>query len=208
MKLNQAWFTVSFGAAAVCFLLSPVSLRAAGCGQIKPDATEAVLVAPGNHKVILENDTVRVLEATVPLHSREIPHTHFWPSVFFEQTSGLNEPWKTVKIRWSEGGPAKGFASSDRDRHNLLIELKGVDCQPAPVVDLPGEMMGPAQQVFRRFLQGLGQHTLESLVVARLLEQRQTRHATVEGVVDKASRSGARVTRHGRKATTARSPGQ
>jgi len=89
-----------------------------------------------NHKVILENDTVRVLEATVPLHSREVPHTHFWPSVFFEQTSPVNEPWKTVTIRWSKGGPSKGFHSSDRDRYNLLIELKKTDCKPASPVDL------------------------------------------------------------------------
>jgi len=96
-----------------------------------------VAAAPENHKVILENDTVRVLEATVPLHAKEVPHTHFWPSVFFEQTSGRDEPWKTVNIRWSEGGPAKGFPSSDHDRHNLLIELKNVDCQPVPSPVLP-----------------------------------------------------------------------
>jgi hypothetical protein len=78
MNPTKAWLTFFFGAAAVCaLLLSPASLLAAGCGQIKPDASEAVAAAPGNHKVILENDTVRVLEATVPLHSREIPHTHF-----------------------------------------------------------------------------------------------------------------------------------
>jgi hypothetical protein len=87
--------------------------------------------------VILENDTVWVLEATVPLHSREVPRTHFWPSVFFEQTSPVNEPWKTVTIRWSKGGPSRGFDSSDRDRHNLLIELKKTDCKPAPPADLP-----------------------------------------------------------------------
>lgn len=137
MNLSRPWLTLSLGMAAACALLFPVSLRAAGCGQIKPDATDAVVAAPENHKVILENDAVRVLEATVPLHSREVPHAHFWPSVFFEQTSGIAEPWKTVNIRWSAGGPAKGFASSDRDRHNLLIELKNVDCQPAPAVDLP-----------------------------------------------------------------------
>ena len=137
MNLLKRWLTHSLGVAAACALLSPSGLRAAGCGQIKPDATDAVAAGPGNHKVILENDTVRVLEATVPLHSREVPHTHFWPSVFFEQTSGLNEPWKTVKIRWSEGGPAKGFDSSDHDRHNLLIEMKSVDCQPVPAPDLP-----------------------------------------------------------------------
>jgi hypothetical protein len=137
MNLRKPCFTFALGAAAACALLSPSGLQAAGCGQIKPDATDAVVAAPANHKVILENDTVRVLEATVPLHSREIPHTHFWPSVFFEQTSGVNEPWKTVKIRWSEGGPSKGFDSSDHDRHNLLIELKNVDCQPSPATELP-----------------------------------------------------------------------
>src|SRR6202171_4514385 len=135
MILDKPSFTFALGAVAACALLSPSGLRAAGCGQIKPDATDAVAAAPGNHKVILENDTVRVLEATVPLHSREVVHTHFLPSVYFDQTSGFNEPWKTVNIRWSEGGPSKGFASSDRDRHNLLIELKNVDCQPAPAAD-------------------------------------------------------------------------
>ena len=32
---------------------------------------------------------------------------------------------------------AKGYASADRDRHNLLVELKNVDCQPAPAAPLP-----------------------------------------------------------------------
>ncbi len=119
-------------------LLMPAGLQAAtGCGVIKPDSTDAVAAAPDHHKVILENDAVRVLEARVPLHSKEPPHTHPWPSVFFEQTSGRDEPWKTVNIRWSQGGPSKGFESSDRDRHNLLIEIKTVDCQPAPALDLP-----------------------------------------------------------------------
>jgi len=137
MHLGKSFLTFSIGVAATCAFLGPAGLQAAGCGQIKPDTTDAVTAGPANHKVILENDTVRVLEATVPLHSREVPHTHFWPSVFFEQTSGITEPWKTVNIRWSAGGPAKGFDSSDRDRHNLLIELKNVDCQPAPATDLP-----------------------------------------------------------------------
>ena len=118
-------------------LLVPAGLYAAGCGQIKVDQTDAVIAAPDHHKVILENDMVRVLEATVPLHSKEPPHTHPWPSVFFEQTSPKDEPWKTVNIRWSQGGPSKGFESSDRDRHNLLVEIKDVDCQPATAAPLP-----------------------------------------------------------------------
>jgi hypothetical protein len=123
---------------AACALLCPGALQAAGCGVIKLDSTDAVATAPENHKVILENDQVRVLEARVPLHSREVPHTHFWPSVFFEQTSGPNDPpFQAVNVRWSTGGPSKGFASSDRDRHNLLIELKNADCQPAKPEPLP-----------------------------------------------------------------------
>jgi hypothetical protein len=122
--------------AAIALLLLTPGLRA-GCGQIKLDATDAVAAAPDHHKVILQNDMVRVLEATVPLHSKEPPHTHPWPSVFFEQTSGRDEPWNTVNIRWSAGGPSKGFDSADRDRHNLLVEVKNADCQPSSSADLP-----------------------------------------------------------------------
>jgi hypothetical protein len=135
MAKHQFWLTLL---AACCAALLPVNARAAGCGTIHVDGTDAVAAAPQNHKVILENDMVRVLEARVPLHSREVPHTHFWPSVFFEQTSGPNDPpFQAVSIRWSAGGPSKGFDSSDRDRHNLLIELKNADCQPAPAAELP-----------------------------------------------------------------------
>src|SRR5579862_2500580 len=101
MNSSRPLFSLTLGAAVACSLLFPAGLRAAGCGQIKLDSSDAVAKAPGNHKVILENDTVRVLEATVPLHSKEVPHTHFWPSVFFEQTSPKSEPWKTVTVRWS-----------------------------------------------------------------------------------------------------------
>jgi hypothetical protein len=127
----------SLVAAALAALLQPAVSWATGCGLIIPDSTDAVAAAPSHHKVIFENDAVRVLEARVPLHSMEPPHTHPWPSVFFEQTSGLSEPWKTVNIRWSKGGPSKGFESSDHDRHNLLVEIKSADCQPGPAADLP-----------------------------------------------------------------------
>ncbi len=128
-------------AALLWTLFTTATIRAAGCGQMKPDATDAVAATPVNHKVVLENDLVRVLDVTVPLHSEEPPHTHFWPSVFFEQTSGppvqLEEPWKTVNIKWSESGPVKGYTRSEHYRHNLLIELKNVDCQPVAAPSLP-----------------------------------------------------------------------
>lgn len=137
MKNPPCRLQILAGTITLATLFTPAALRAAGCGLMVPDATDAVAAAPDHHKVVLENDAVRVLEARVPLHSYEPPHTHPWPSVFFEQTSGPNEPWKTVNIRWSRGGPSKGFASSERDRHNLLVEIKTADCQPAPHADLP-----------------------------------------------------------------------
>src|SRR5438552_10756698 len=139
MRLGRIYFgegVCLVAVAAVLGLFVPAPLSAA-FGQIKPDATDAVIAASHNHKVVLENDAVRILEATVPLHSAEVPHTHFWPSVFFEQTSPKDQPWKTLNIRWSEGGPAKGLPDSDHDRHNLMIEIKNVDCQPAPPQELP-----------------------------------------------------------------------
>ena len=129
---------VLLGVAVVFMPLVPSGAWAAGCGRIVLDATDAVAAAPAHHKVILENETIRVLEARVPLHSKEPPHTHFWPSVFFEDHSGPGEqPWSNVNIRWSTGGPSKGFDDSDRDRHNLLVELKRADCQPGAPADLP-----------------------------------------------------------------------
>lgn len=125
------------GAIALCGMI-PAAWPAAGtCGQTRLEATDAVAAAPRHHKVILENDAVRVLEATVPLHSQEPPHTHPWPSVFFEQTSGANQPWEAVTVRWSEGGPSQGFARSDRYRHNLLVEIKKAGCAPANLTELP-----------------------------------------------------------------------
>ena len=119
--------------------MTPAGLEASsGCGVIKADATDAVAAAPGNHKVILENDHVRVLEARVPLHSDEPAHTHPWPSVLIEDKAGPDEPpFQNVNIRWSEAGPRKLVVNRNNAGHNLLIELKDVDCQPSKNLTLP-----------------------------------------------------------------------
>src|SRR6266852_7702154 len=53
-------------AAVVLVVLLPALMEAAGCGAIAPDALDAVAVAPQTHKVLLENDRVRVLEVSLP----------------------------------------------------------------------------------------------------------------------------------------------
>lgn len=50
---------------------------------------DAVAAAPKHHKVIFENDNLRVLEVTLEPHDEEPVHHHRWPSVFvFDSVSG------------------------------------------------------------------------------------------------------------------------
>jgi len=44
---------------------------------------DAVIASPKNHKVILENDKVRVLEITLLPNETENLHHHKWPSVIY-----------------------------------------------------------------------------------------------------------------------------
>jgi mannose-6-phosphate isomerase-like protein (cupin superfamily) len=66
-----------------------------------PDSLDAVRAAPENHRVLLENDRVRVLDVTVPAGGKEPIHAHCLPSVL-------------VVL---EGGRARDF-----DDHGKLIE--------------------------------------------------------------------------------------
>jgi hypothetical protein len=50
---------------------------------------DAVIAAPANHKVLFENDRLRVLEVIVEPDEEEPTHHHRWPSVFvFDQVQG------------------------------------------------------------------------------------------------------------------------
>ena len=44
---------------------------------------DALAAAPKNHKLLFENDEVRVLEVTVPPGVREPAHAHRYPSVLY-----------------------------------------------------------------------------------------------------------------------------
>lgn len=52
-------------------------------------ALDAVSAAPGNHRVLFENASLRVLEVTLAAGEEEPLHHHRWPSVFiFDQVQG------------------------------------------------------------------------------------------------------------------------
>lgn len=70
----------------ISLVLSPLASAAEPCEW--PPSLDAVVAASGNHKVLLENEHVRVLEVTVPPHSIEPLHAHCWPSTLYVQEMG------------------------------------------------------------------------------------------------------------------------
>lgn len=65
-----------------------------------PDGYDAVQAAPDTHKVIFENEFVRVLEVSVPAPGTTIPmHHHRWPSFFLDWDTGGASP----HIRYHRG---------------------------------------------------------------------------------------------------------
>jgi mannose-6-phosphate isomerase-like protein (cupin superfamily) len=53
-----------------------------------PKDKDAVLAASVNHRVLLENDKVRVLDVTVAPGEIEAVHSHRWPSVLYFMAAG------------------------------------------------------------------------------------------------------------------------
>jgi hypothetical protein len=50
-------------------------------------ALDATTAAPENHKILLENDEVRVLEVSIPPHSQERMHVHRYPATIYIDSS-------------------------------------------------------------------------------------------------------------------------
>src|SRR5688500_12461064 len=53
-----------------------------------PKDQDAVISAKKNHKILLENDSVRVLEVTILPGEKEAVHHHQWPSVLYVMEGG------------------------------------------------------------------------------------------------------------------------
>ncbi len=68
------------GALGAAFLLGQSTSNFYKCWTPENDALAA---APRHHKVLFENDEVRVLEVTVPPGVREPLHAHRYPSVLY-----------------------------------------------------------------------------------------------------------------------------
>ena len=106
-----------------------------------PETMDALLAAPASHRVLLENDRVRVLEVVIEPRTREPEHTHRAASVMI-----VDEPARiryyagralqfespehagalpAVRVSWMEPeGPHSVENIDERRYHAIRIELK------------------------------------------------------------------------------------
>ena len=91
-------------------------------------ALDAVTAAPANHKVVFENDKLRVLEVTLEPGAEEPLHHHRWPSVFvFDQVQG---PIHDIAPDGSQLPP-------NRDVMKALAKWDGTGCLVAEMAPQP-----------------------------------------------------------------------
>lgn len=69
------------------------------------DELDAVVAAPNSHRVVFENDKVRVLEVAVQPGVREPEHTHRWPSVMITDTRARIRYWIGDRLSFESPDP-------------------------------------------------------------------------------------------------------
>jgi hypothetical protein len=107
-----------------------------------PASLDAPVAAPENHKVIFENERVRVLDVIVGVGGRETLHAHCWPSILYVTFRGKLREWgadgkviREVKetppatafplTQWLEASPPHSIENLDSQPiHLVRIELK------------------------------------------------------------------------------------
>ena len=107
-----------------------------------PASLDAVAAAPGNHKVVLENDRVRVLDVTVRPGENERLHMHRMPSVLYViserdiqdfdaagkllfDSRTLKEPVNTPYAQWMPPQPTHRVINRSKSALRLIrVELK------------------------------------------------------------------------------------
>lgn len=108
-----------------------------------PESLDALEAAPEFHRLLFENDAVRVLETRIASGQTTPVHTHRWPSVFYILSSGhfvrrdadgailvdtrstgsLPQPGTSI---WSDALPPHTLENVDvSDIHLIGVELKG-----------------------------------------------------------------------------------
>jgi hypothetical protein len=135
---------------AIAFLIASFVLLFAryfyAYGQDKsafPDGFDAVKAAPNSHKVVFENEFVRVLEVTVPPAGTTIPmHHHRWPSFFLDWDTGGGTP----HIRYNRpDGSVRGSASTEEPTHPGIWSVHWMKPEPMHAIEVVGMPKSAAQ---------------------------------------------------------------
>lgn len=88
------------------------------------DELDAVAAAPESHRVLLENDRVRVLEVVIRPGEREPAHTHRWPSVMTVlETARIRYYGADGELRF-ETPPRQGEPAAEQ-QHQLGADWMG-----------------------------------------------------------------------------------
>lgn len=107
-----------------------------------PDELDALIAAPVNHQLMLENDRVRVLLTTIAVRARTSVHTHRWPSVeyilgatnfvrrnadgdvLFDTRAANAEPC-VGDVLWSDPFPPHSLENvGDAELRVIMVEIK------------------------------------------------------------------------------------
>ncbi|HVT73885.1 MAG TPA: hypothetical protein VHD61_12170 [Lacunisphaera sp.] len=107
-----------------------------------PDELDALRAAPRHHRLVMENEKVRVLETRIPPGETTAVHTHRWPAVshllgwsdfvrrddrgaVMLDTRGRPPPASLPQISWLEALPPHSLENvGARELHVVSIELK------------------------------------------------------------------------------------
>ena len=88
-----------------------------------PADLDALIAAPGQHRLLMENDRVRVLETQIAPGERTPLHTHRWPAVHYI-------------VSWSD------FVRRDANGV-IVLDSRSLARKPANGEALWGEALGP-----------------------------------------------------------------
>ena len=109
-----------------------------------PESLDALVAAPDHHRLLMENERVRVLETVIAAGDRTPIHTHCWPSVlhilswghfirYDDQGQIMVESQKVESLQnppsilWSEPLPPHSLENvDDTELRIIAVELKEV----------------------------------------------------------------------------------
>ncbi len=114
---------------------------ASGASDVKacpwPASLDAPTAAPDNHKVMFENERVRVLDVVVGVGGREALHAHCWPSVLYITFRGKLREWDAdgkVIREVKDTPPATAFPMTQWLEASPPHSIENLDTQPIRLV--------------------------------------------------------------------------